>query len=253
MSLRPLAILFYFLLTPMALADEEKINVTRDIEFAKVADTSLHLDLYQPELAESPRPLIIWVHGGAWRAGSRRSMPLEGLIARGYTVASIDYRLTTKAPFPANIHDIKAAIRFLRAGAKRFAIDPGRVTIAGASAGGHLAALAGLTHGKSELEGKLGDHLATSSEVQAIASFFGASNLTTILSQSTPHGLSVRVPALELLLEGQPDEKPELTKLASPIFQLDANDPPVLLFHGDADEQMPIEQAEELKRACDRR
>jgi acetyl esterase/lipase len=178
-------------------------------------------------------------------------MPLQALVNRGYAIASIDYRLTTTAPFPANIHDIKAAIRFLRANAKAYHIDEKRIVIAGASAGGHLAALAGLTGGTAELDGELGEYLGTSSEVQAIVSLYGASNLTTILSQSSAHGLSVRVPALQLLLGGSPEEKPALAELASPVFQLDAKDPPLLLFHGDQDNQMPIEQARELKRACD--
>lgn len=248
---RPALILL--LISSMAIADEK--HVTRGVEFARVNDEPLRLDLYRPtggDLTQAAAtPLIVWVHGGAWRAGDRSSMPLPALVAKGYAVASIDYRLTTSAPFPANIHDIKAAIRFLRANAKKYEIDADRIVVAGASAGGHLAALAGLTLGNPELEGKVGEHLQTSSAVRAIVSFFGASNLTTILSQSTPHGLSVRVPALQLLLEGSPDEKPVLAKLASPVFQLDAKDPPVLLFHGDEDKQMPIEQAQELKRACD--
>jgi dipeptidyl aminopeptidase/acylaminoacyl peptidase len=106
--------------------------------------------------------------------------------------------------------------------------------------------------GVKELEGTVGKVLEESSEVQAIISLYGASNLQTILAQSTPHGLSVRVPALQLLLGGQPEEKPELAKLGSPVAHVDAKDPPLLLIHGNADPQMPYEQSLELKAAYEK-
>ena len=224
---------------------------TKGIEFAKVKGKPLLLDLYQPAKLDQPTPLIVWVHGGAWRAGSRKGMPLKALVSQGYSIASVDYRLTPVAPFPANVHDIKAAIRFLKANSAEYAIDPKRVIIAGASAGGHLASLVGLSNGVAKLEGNVGNHLDQNSDVHGVVSFYGASNLTTILGQSTPHGLSVRVPALKLLLGASPEEKPELAQLASPIFHLDEKDPPVLLIHGDADNQMPYAQSKELKKACD--
>jgi acetyl esterase/lipase len=176
-------------------------------------------------------------------------MPLSSLIARGYAVASVDYRLTPVAPFPAQVHDLKAAVRYLRAKAGDLGIDGRRFVVAGASAGAHLAALVGVTNGDKFLEGTVGDYTGTSSDVQAIVSFYGMSNLTTILSQSTPHGLKVRVPALELLLGGQPDEKRELARLASPVLHVDARDPPLLLLHGDQDPQAPINQSHELQGA----
>ena len=232
----------------MACSLKAQVSITKHIEFATINDRSLALDLYRPEAFEEP-PLLVWVHGGAWRRGSKDSMPLTPLTTAGYAIASVEYRLTPEAPFPAQIHDIKAAIRFLRARADHFGIDADRVTIAGASAGGHLAALVGVTNGHSTLAGTAGDFPMHSSDVQAVISFYGASNLTTILSQSTPHGLSVRVPALELLLGAQPDAKPDLAQLASPVFHVDATDPPLLLIHGDQDPQMPINQSHELEGA----
>lgn len=217
----------------------------RDIEYATVDGRRLLLDIYQPANAKAA-PLVIWVHGGAWRAGSKSSVPIAHLLQHKIAIASVDYRLSPVAKFPAQIHDIKAAIRFLRANAGKYNVAPDRFIIAGASAGGHLAALVGVSNGVKELEGKLGDHVGTSSDVQKIVSFYGASNLQTILSQSTPHGLRVRVPALQLLLGGQPDEKAELAKLASPVAHVDKDDPPLMLIHGDRDPQMPIEQAHEL-------
>lgn len=223
--------------------------VRRDIEYARVGETSLQLDLYLPPESKPPAPLLIYVHGGAWRGGSKKDVPIAALTAQGFAIASVEYRLTPVAPFPANVHDLKAAVRFLRAKAGEFGCDPKRFAIVGSSAGGHLAALVGVSNGHKELEGEVGAHRGVSSDVQAIVSFYGAANLQTILSQSTPHGLNMRVPALQLLLGGQPEEKPALAKLASPVAHVDAHDPPLLLLHGDADPQMPIEQSRELHAA----
>ncbi|HET9387853.1 MAG TPA: prolyl oligopeptidase family serine peptidase, partial [Gemmatimonadales bacterium] len=139
----------------------------------------------------------------------------------------------------------------LRAKAKEYGYRTDRIAISGASSGAHLAALVGVTNGNKELEGTLGNYLKESSDVQAILDYFGASNLTTILPQSTPFGLNLRKPALDLLLGGQPEDasiKP-LAELASPVKHVDKGDPPLLLFHGDQDPQMPINQAHELHAA----
>jgi acetyl esterase/lipase len=230
------------LLTSAALADTQA-----DIEYARVGEVSLKLDLHRPAV-ENP-PLIVYVHGGAWRAGSKKDVPIGKLMEQGYAIASVDYRLSTQAVFPAQVHDIKAAIRFLRANAESLHINASKIGILGSSAGGHLAALVGVSNGDKALEGKVGEHLDQSSDVQAIVSFYGASDLQTILSQSTPHGLTVRIPALKLLLGDTPDKKPELARLASPVAHLDKNDPPLLLIHGDADPQMPPQQSQELAKA----
>ena len=230
------------LLTTAALADTQA-----DIEYAKVGEVSLKLDLHRPQ-AENP-PLIVYVHGGGWRAGSKKDMPIVDLYDKGFAIASVDYRLSPQAAFPAQVHDIKAAIRFLRANAGVYHINASKIAIIGSSAGGHLAALVGVSNGSKGLEGKIGEHLDQSSDVQVIVSFYGASNLETILSQSTPKGLEYRIPALKLLLGDTPDKKPELAKLASPVAHLDKNDPPLLLIHGDADPQMPPQQSQELAKA----
>lgn len=228
--------------SPLPAAEPTRLN---DICYATVNGHDLKLDLYRP--AGEKHALIVWVHGGAWRSGSKKDMPLGGLLQAGYSVASVDYRLSTQAPFPAQVHDLKAAIRFLRARQSDYGYDANRIIIAGASAGAHLAALVGVSNGNPELEGQVGDYKDTSSDIQAIVSFFGMSNLTTILSQSTPHGLNVRVPALQLLLEGQPADKPDLARLASPVYHVDERDPPLLLIHGDQDPQAPINQSHELQ------
>ena len=226
-------------------------KVIRDVEFATVGASPLLLDLYLPE-GRAAFGLIVWVHGCAWRSGSRSSVDLAGMTSRGWAVASVDYRLSPVAKFPAQVHDIKAALRYLRAHAGQHGYPASRFVIAGSSAGGHLAALVGVSNGHPELEGTVGTERQVSSNVQAIVSLYGASNLTTILGQSTPHGLTVRVPALELLLGGQPDTVPELAQLASPVFHVAVSAPPLLMLHGDQDQQMPINQSHELEGAYGR-
>jgi len=224
------------------------LTVVRDVEYARIGEHSLKLDLHLP-IEKSRPPLIVWVHGGAWRSGSKSNMPLTRLVEEGYAVASVDYRLSVQAKFPAQIHDIKAAIRFLRGHSDEWRLTAKKIVIAGDSAGAHLAALVGVSNESKELEGEIGNDRSQSSDVQGIISFYGAANLTTILSQSTPHGLKVRIPALELLLGGPSTNVVELARLASPVFHVDRADPPLLLFHGDQDPQMPINQSHELHGA----
>lgn len=238
-------LLSWMLCTTPLLAQEQR-PTQKDVVYAAVDDSQLMLDLYLPPAPKAKPRLIVWVHGGAWRGGSKSDVPIVSLLDSDYAIASVDYRLSPVAKFPAQVHDIKAAIRFLRAKADQYGCDARQITIAGSSAGGHLAALVGVTNGHAELEGKVGEHQGQSSEVQAIVSFYGMSNLTTILDQSTPHGLKVRVPALALLLGGQPSDQPALARLASPVFHVDGRDPPLLLLHGDQDPQAPINQSHEL-------
>ena len=246
-------LLFAGLLSPLLAEadDSNRWEVIRDIEYARVGERGLKLDLYIPS-GKTRSPLIVWVHGGAWRSGSKNSMPLGKLVEDGYAIASIDYRLSTEAKFPAQIHDLKAAIRFLRGHSGDWGVPSKKIVVAGDSAGGHLAALVGVSNGHDELEGVVGNDRAQSSAVQGIISFCGAANLTTILQQSTPHGLTVRIPALDLLLGDQPTNVLALARLASPVFHVDPSDPPLLLLHGDQDPQMPINQAHELQGAYEK-
>jgi len=224
-------------------------TVEKDIEYAVVDAESMRLDLYKPA---TPGPLLVYLHGGAWENGNKSGMPLAALVEHGYAIASVEFRPASKSPFPGQVHEIKAAIRFLRSQAGRFGYDASRIGIVGASSGGHLAAVVGTSNGMPELEGALGDHDGESSAVQAIVSYFGASNLTTILPQSTPFGLRVREPALQRLLGSAPADNEALAKLASPVFQVDGNDPPLFLLHGDQDPQMPINQSHELQGAYEK-
>lgn len=223
----------------------EGVTVMADIPFANVDGHELALDVYMPAAAEDA-PLLVWVHGGAWRAGSRKSVSTLAFLEAGYALASVSYRLSGVAPFPAQSHDIKGAIRFLRAHAADYGYDASRIGILGSSAGAHLAALVGVTNGNAELEGTVGGNVDQSSDVHAIVAYYPATNLVSILDQSTPYGLNLRVPALEALLGGPLDETTEMARLASPVFHVDADDPPLFLLHGDQDPQMPINQSHEL-------
>jgi acetyl esterase/lipase len=225
----------------------ESARHLQDIVYANVDGRALALDLHLPAGVTRP-PLVVYLHGGAWSNGDKTQYP-EFLLAGGYAVASVEFRSTRDARFPANVQDIKAAIRFLRAKAKEYGYRAERIAISGASSGGHLAALVGTTNGAAELEGFEGEYLKESSAVQAIVSWYGASNLTTILTQSTPFGLNVREPALKQLLGDLPDKVPQLAKLASPVEHVGAGDPPALLLHGTQDRQMPVNQSLELEAA----
>ena len=235
---------FLFLILSIAVTTYAQPKILKDIKYATTPEKQLFLDLYMPTNATKPA-LMVWIHGGAWSGGSKENPPTE-FTEHGFALASINYRLSGEAKFPAQIHDIKAAIRFLRANAQKYGFDADKIILWGSSAGGHLAVLAGVTNGNADLEGNLGENLQTSSKVQVILDYYGPTNLTTILKQSTPHGLNVRTPALELLF-GKPvkDISAELS-LASPVFHIDKNDPPLFICHGDQDIQVPINQSIEL-------
>lgn len=216
----------------------------KDLTYATADGKELKLDLYLPQ-KPVVEGLLVFAHGGAWRGGSKDGVP-KVFPDNGIPTASIEFRQSTEAKFPAQVHDIKAAIRFLREKAGTYGYKAQRIVIVGSSSGGHLATLTGVTNGHAELEGKVGDYLKQPSKVQAVIDYYGATNLTTILVQSTPFGLNVRRPALELLLGSEPDKNIELAKLASPVFHVDSNDPPLLVFHGEQDQQMPISQSHEI-------
>lgn len=222
----------------------------KDIVYAKTEKRDLLLDIYLPEKTVSPY-LVVWVHGGAWHSGSKENPPM-GLVKLGCAMASVDYRLSIEAPMPAMVQDIKAAIRFLRGNAKKYGYRSDQIIIWGSSAGGHLAALVGTTNGNEKLEGNLGDYKNQSSDVSAVIDFYGPTNFMTILQQSTPHGVSVRAPALALLLGKPVEQVPEFAKLTSPVYQVDPSDPPMFIAHGDQDVQVPVNQSLELKAAYEK-
>jgi len=239
--------LFVAALAVPSVTDAQNVRSQKDIVYATVDGRTLALDLHMPSGVNAP-PLLVWIDGGRWMRASKSDVPMA-FVEHGIATASLDFRQSTEARFPAMVHDIKAAIRFLRAKAPEYRYRADRIAIAGTSSGAHLATLVGVTNGHKELEGTLGDHRGTSSDVHAIVSYYGASNLVTILAQSTPFGVGVRRPALEALLGAPPEQARDLAKLASPVTHVDRSDPPLLLLHGDQDPQMPINQSHEMEGA----
>ena len=219
--------------------------ITKNIMYAEVGNRKLLLDLYMPAAKKLPC-LIVWIHGGAWHSGSKESPPLN-ILSYGYAVASLDFRLSVEAPFPAPVHDIKAAVRFLRANANKYGYRRDKIVIWGSSSGGHLAALVGTTNNDNYMEGNEGNYLKESSSVQAIIDFYGPTDFLTILDQSTPHGINVRAPALAILLGKPVEQVPDLAKKASPTTYVDKNDPPFLIIQGEKDESVPQVQSKLLK------
>jgi acetyl esterase/lipase len=228
--------------------DSSDITKVSNVSYAQVNGLDLKLDIYLPASVENP-PLLVYIHGGAWRRGSKDDLPTEAFIDDGYALASVEFRMSSEVKFPAQIHDIKAAVRFLRGNADDYGYDASKVGIYGTSSGGHLVSVMAVSNGNAMMEGLLGNYTDQSSDVHAVVSYYGASNLTSILNQSTPHGLSVRKPALDLFIGGQPEDQQVLARLASPVFHVDANSAPLLMLHGDQDTQMPINQSHELHHA----
>jgi acetyl esterase/lipase len=210
------------------------------------------LDLYLPQQpSEKPLPLIIWIHGGAWMGGSQTNPPMLYLVPKGFAVASIQYRFSSEAIWPAQSYDCKAAIRFLRANAAKYNIDPDHFGVGGDSAGGHLAAFVGASGDVKEMEGDLGN-LNVSSKVQAVLDWFGPIDLTLMAQQSGPNSMlqhdAPNSPESRLL-GGPVQEKRDLAKTANPITYIDKNNPPFLIMHGDNDQLVPHEQSVILAKA----
>ena len=195
------------------------------------------LDINVPK-SDKPLPLVIWVHGGGWEAGDKALNPATLLTVKGYAVASINYRYSKQAVFPAQLHDCKAAVRFLRDNATKYNLDPDAFGVWGASAGGHLVALLGTTGDVPELEGDA--ETKTSSKVQAVCDWFGPTDLVALAPMSAAFN------PITKLLGGSTATKADLAKLANPITHLTKNDAPFLTFHGDGDKLVPVSQSELL-------
>lgn len=238
-------VMLSMLLAPLGLrAEDAAIAWTKDVVFAEPGGEKLKLDLAIPAQGDGPFPVIVCIHGGAWRAGNKSGMRdwLAALAAKGYAAASIDYRLAPASKFPAQIEDVKDAIRYLRAHAKDLKLDAEHFATLGESAGGHLALLAAFTDAKDGLEGKA-DANAPNTRVQAVVNFYGPTDFTS----KTDWDAFRLAQAKDFL--GTADQTAEVVKNASPITYLDAKDPPVLTIHGAGDRVVPIGQAKHLHEA----
>lgn len=230
-------------------------DIQKDIVYGKGGDVELKLDLARPPKGEGPFPLVVCIHGGAWQVGNRTAHhgTIRHLARNGYVAVTVQYRLTPAHRFPAQAEDVKCAVRFLRANAKKYAIDPARVGALGDSAGGHLALLLGLMDPKDGMEGK-GGHADQTSKVQAVVNIFGPTDLSTWSAE--PEGDRMLKSFLkkdgdELLkdLVGTADRKDPAMKKASPVTYIDSRDGPVLTFHGTVDPLVKLEQAKLLHAA----
>lgn len=222
---------------------------TANVEYANVSGISLNLDIYLPKYVAKPYPVIVWIHGGGWRGGSKENPTAASMVQQGYAVVSINYRLSGQAIFPAQIHDCKAAIRWIRANALRYNFDSEKIGAWGSSAGGHLAAMLGTTSDVYSLEGTVGGNLQFSSRVQVVCDWYGPTNLPTICDfPSTIDHCSSSSPEA-LLIGGAIKDNLAKAIAASPITYVSRDDPPFLIMHGTDDMTVPFHQSIELDSA----
>jgi acetyl esterase/lipase len=221
------------------------VEYVRDVPYGEAGGRTLLLDIARPvEPVAEPFPAVVQIHGGGWIKGGREPEANRVLVGHGFFTVSIDYRLAPRHTFPAQLHDCKAAVRWLRARAAEYRIDPDRIGVWGGSAGGHLAALLGTTGGEPELEGDSGSP-GYSSRVRAVVTICGASDL----SQADGYWLHDPDSGPSRLFGGLVGERPELVALASPISHIGPDTPPFLIVHGDRDEVSPVRQSEMLCEA----
>jgi acetyl esterase/lipase len=217
----------------------------------------LEIDVWLPQGSEDPAPAVLFLHGGGWRAGSRHlagpafrgvlPSPFEQVARAGIAVASADYRLSGEAIWPAQLHDVKAAVRWLRARAGELGIDGERIAAWGESAGGHLAELLGLTTRDPALEGDVGV-TGPSSRVSAVVAWYAPSDLAAMAADTGTDPMDPDTREARLL-GAPPPVVPDAAAQASPITHVSPGAPPFLLLHGAADRLVPCVQSERLRSA----
>jgi acetyl esterase/lipase len=234
---------------PRSRAYIEGVDYLGDLTYGRAGDEDLKLELARPQRGRPPYPAIVFLHGGGWSKGNRRNHggTIQKFAARGYVAVSVEYRLVPKHPFPAAIEDAKCAVRWLRANAKEYGIDPDHIGAYGDSAGSHLAGLLGTTSKEAGLEGTGGSD-NQSSRVQAIVCLYGTHDMKltyerSLTEQPNQHGVFLRN-VVSAFLGGPPDKVPETYRLASPVTHVTPDDPPALLIHGTADPLVLMEQSE---------
>lgn len=241
--MRRFLIVLLLLAAPLA---AQSYSIVPNLEYANVAGTSMQLDLRIPD-GPGPFPVIVYLHSGAWITGDRTGGPAIRQATRGYAVASIDYPLAPQFIWPTQIEACKAAVRWVRANAARFHLDPSRVGAFGTSAGGHLAAMLGTSGGEASLEGLELGNAQFSSRVRAVVDFYGPTDLLLINDQKLPcyPGLDANASYMPpSLLIGCPIQQcKEKTETANPIQYVTADDPPFLIMQGTADCLTPYQQS----------
>jgi acetyl esterase/lipase len=237
---------------PAKVEKNKGVTIYRDIEYAKIGEISLKLDIHMPTKVKQKPHLVVFFHGGSWRTGSKKSCHVAWLTRHGYAVASVDYRLTKVAKFPALVHDCKGSIRFLRAHADHFGYESERMGVSGASAGGLLAALIATSGEVKELEGDVGGNLDQSSRVQAALAMFCPTDLYYNATVEKERCDQPNCPLYQLL-GGKPSEHLDQAKLASATTHVTKDDPPIILLYGSKDKSLvkPL-HGERLKARYDK-
>lgn len=229
----------------------QPFDVKKDLAYVANGHERQKLDLYLPKNSNNNRPLVLWIHGGGWKQGSKDKCRAIPLVERGFVVASINYRLSSHAVFPAQIQDCQAAIRWLRTNAETYGIDKGRFGVWGSSAGGHLAALVG-TAGDEDFSDQTNTPPKISSRVQAVCDWFGPTDLLLMNKQAGTLGTLDHDAANSpesLLLGGPLQQMAAKAKAANPITYATSDDPPFLILHGDLDPLVSVQQSVMLKDA----
>lgn len=224
----------------------EGVKVLRDLEYVTNGHERNRLDLYLPKEGKGV-PLVVWVHGGGWQAGSKENCPAIPLTEKGYAVASINYRLSSHAIFPAQIIDCKAALRWLRARAAEYGYNADRIAVWGSSAGGHLVALLGTSGDVKEFD--QGENLKFSSRVQAVVDWFGPTDFTQMSKFSSSLKHDAADSPESKLIGGAIQENKDKVARANPITYVTSDDAAFLIMHGDKDPLVPLNQSELLVTA----
>jgi acetyl esterase/lipase len=222
------------------------MKTIREIPYLAGGSPKQTLDLYLPDQARAPMPVVLWIHGGAWECGDKHPCPVREFVERGYVIASVGYRLSDEAAFPAQLHDCKSAVRWLRAHAAEYGITPSRIGVWGASAGGHLAALMGVTGRTKDFD--VGDHTDQSSEVQCVVNWFGPVDFLDWGAPYSPSLDSKESPVYRLL-GGPISQNREKARSAGPLHHVHRRSAPFLTVHGDRDDIVPLVQSQRLHKA----
>ncbi len=222
-----------------------EVRVIRNIEYARVDGIPLKLDMYVPDTpVMEPMPVVVFIHGGGWQTGDKYPGKAEILARRGFLGISINYRLSDVATFPAAVEDCKCAIRWVRAHAEKYGADPEKIGIWGGSAGGHLVMMLGCADETAGLEGNSGWG-AYSSRVQAVCSYYGPSDFAIMGEYTERTDFTVE----SKFLGGTKEEIPDVYVKASPVTYVSADDPPLLMVHGDKDIVVGLKQSEAMLEA----
>ncbi len=230
----------------------DKVDIRLNQPYAGNTNPKQMLDLYLPKqrAADQPLPVVVYIHGGGWSGGDRKGYAAQaaGLASGGnYAAISVGYRLSGEVKWPAQIHDCKAAIRWIRAHAKELNLDPERIGCTGSSAGGHLVTLLGLTAGVNELEGDIGEHTSQSSRVTCVVNVCGPTDMVAPLMQG--EAAKGDDPAVSGLIGGRVSENIALAKATSPLTYVTSHAVPIMTIHGTKDARVNFNNAEKLDAA----